>query len=90
MDHISIMGFLLLALYLLGSLWYAMECGGRARREKDAKDSAVRLQGIVYVRTVSGALFTMNLLNTPSQGKHISILQKFTILTHLILLFSVC
>ena len=82
------MGFLLLALYLLGSLWYAMECGGRARREKDAKDSAVRLQGIVYVRTVSGALLTMKLLNTPSQGKDMSILHKFTILNHLLLFFS--
>ena len=56
-------------LYLLGSVFNSIECSCRTMREKGAKECAVRVNGIVYVRSVSGVLIQMNLSNTPAQGK---------------------
>ena len=77
MHHISIIGYLVFGLYLFGSVRYLMDCCSRARQEENAEQTAASVQGTVYIRTVSGVLFTMTLSHTPAQGKCTQILLDY-------------
>ena len=50
----------------ISCLWERSTC---TRLDKEVNDRTVRVNGIVYIRCVTGALFVMNLTNTPAQGK---------------------